>query len=236
MSSNPLRDLAAAARDIRAIGMRRVPINIERACVIFVNQYAYHNTASIQSAIKIAKFAKWANCEVYYSIDPNVQEVVEILTHFSTMVTNFTFFYFSGNPISQEMIESKAAIKTTNGTVGPNLIYSTLDQKNPELQIVLCIDGINRPGPWNPLEQDLQQPHVTILAPYPDPDQAHLQQLDLKNDTIFINEFWTAIKTQPAATLDTIVRQISPELKLFGQKVYACSSPESDRDDRPLIL
>ena len=236
MSANPLRDLAAAARDIRQIGMRRVPINIERACVIFVNQYAYHNTASIQSAIKIAKFAHWANCEVYYSIDPNVSEVVEILTHFSTNVTKFTFFYFSGNPISQETIESKAAIKVSNGSVGPNLIYSTLDQKDPELQIVLCIDGINRPRPWNPQEQELTQPHISILAPYPDPEQAHLQQLDLKNDTIFINEFWTAIKTQPAATLDEIVKQISPELNLFGQKVFACSDPDSDKTDRPLIL
>ena len=236
MSANPLRDLASAARDIRAIGMRRVPINIERACVIFVNQYAYHTTASIQSAIKIAKFAKWANCEVYYMIDPNIQEVGEVLQHFSTMVTKLTFFYFSGNPISQETIEGKACIKVSNGVIGPNYIYEVIDQKDENLNVVLCIDGVNRPGPWNPIEQELQNPHVAFFAPYPDPKQAHLQQLDLKNDTIFINEFWTAIKTQPSATLDTIARQISPELNLFGQNISAVTFPESDLTDKPFIL
>ena len=236
MSTNPLRDLASAARDIRSIGMRRVPINIERACVIFVNQYAYHSTASILSAIRIAKFAKWANMEVYYMVDPSVSEVEEVLTHFTTMVSKLSFIYFSGNPISQETMDGKAAIKVSNGTIGPNLIFSTIDQKDENLQLILCIDGINRPEAWNPLDQDLETPHTTIIAPYPDPNQAHLQQLDLKNETIFITEFWNAIKGSPSATLKDIRDKVAPELELFGQKLFAQSFPETDVTERSLIL
>lgn len=236
MSTNPLRDLAACARDIRMVGLGSVPINIERSCLILINQYAYHNTASIQSAIRIAKFAKWATCEVYYLVDPNVNETIDAITHFTTTVRKFSFIYFSGNPISQDTMDGKAVIKCSNGTVGPNLIYSTIDQKPGDLKLVLCIDGINNPDLWNPNEQDLTMEHTAILAPYPDPEQAHLQQLDLQNETIFINEFWNAIKVAPQSTLKDIFTKISRELNVFGQKILAATFPPEDYDKEPLIL
>ncbi|EAY14716.1 hypothetical protein TVAG_038220 [Trichomonas vaginalis G3] len=236
MSTNPLRDLAAVARDIRTVGIGSIPINIERACLIMINQYAYHNTASIQSAIRVAKFARWATCEVYYLVDPNVNEATEALTHFSTSVRKFSFIYFSGNPISQDTIDAKAVIKCSNGTIGPNLIYSTIDQKPGDLKLVICVDGINNPELWDPKDQDLTMEHVAFFAPYPDPEQAHLQQLDLQNETIFINEFWNAIKTAPSSTLKDIYNHIAPELNVFGQKILASTYPPEDYSKTPLVL
>lgn len=234
-SSNPLRDLASLARDIRLIGQPRIPVNIERSCLIFVDKNAFRASAALFSAIRVAKFAKWANCEVYYYTDATVDEAKEAIQHFSANVMELSIIYFAGNPISQDVMDDKSVVRMLNGTIGPDLIYSLIDGKPEDLQLILLLDGINNPDNWNPLKHGLKQPHVTVIAPYPDPRQAHLQQQDLQNETLFIHEFWSAIKSKPDITAADIAKTVQKEIVDYGQKVYVESFPESDKN-YPLVI
>jgi len=228
MSENPLRELAKLGRDIRMIGQTRLPIHIERSCVIFCNTKAFHSAASLTSCIRMAKFAKWANCEVFYLCDPSVTEFVDALMHFCTQVEKMSMVYIAGNKISHESIDEKASFKASNGTIGPDLVYSQIENKNETLRLVLLMDGINQPEGWDPVANDYEIPNLTIISPYPDPDQTHLQQLDLKNENIFLYSLWTFLKTKPRASLQDILPNVSKEMVDFGQKVFISCTPTAN--------
>ena len=236
MSFNPERDLKALGRDIRNIGWSRIPINIERACLIIINKDAYHNNASFNSAIRIAKLAKWANCEVYFISDPSVPEFVDSLRHFCTQTLNFLLIYYSGNPISQDTMDDPPVLKVFEGTVGPDLFYSTVNEKRSDLRIAIIMDGINNPTPWDPADQELDEPGVLYMAPYPDPNQAHLQQNDLKNQNLFIQEFYSALKAKPSLTGQALKTSVEKEIIEFGQKVFCSSHPAEYKTDLGLII
>jgi hypothetical protein len=236
MSCNPLRDLQTFARDIRQIGWSRIPINIERACMIFVNVHAFHSNASMVSAIRVAKLAKWANCECYFICDPTVPEFVDAVRHFSTQTLNFLMFYYAGNVISQEGLGGSASLSVLNGTVGPDLIYATISEKQTDLRIIWMMDGTNNPESWDPLEHDLGEPGVLFMAPYPDDRQAHLQQMDLKNECIFIQEVFTALKSKPTLTAQDLAAKVGVELKKFGQLVFCSAYPDQFKTDLALII
>ena len=236
MSFNPLRELQAMSRDIRNIGWARIPINIERACVIFINKDAYHNNAAVNSAIRIAKLMKWANCEIYFIADPSVDEFVKSLDHFCQQTLNFLYIYYAGNPISQDTVDDPPVLQINNGTIGPDLFYSSINSKQSRLKIVISMDGINKPMPWDPAEQDLDEENVFLIAPYPDPNQAHLQQTDLKNQIIFIQELYSNIKAKPMITGQELKTNIEKELIEFGQKVFASSHPVAKLSEVPLVV
>ncbi|OHT14423.1 hypothetical protein TRFO_15203 [Tritrichomonas foetus] len=236
MSFNPHRELQALARDVRLIGWSRIPINIERACLIIINKNAYHTNASYNSAIRIAKLMKWANCEVYFITDPSVPEFVDALRHFATQTLNFLYIYYAGNPISQDTMDDPPILKVSEGTVGPDLFYSVINEKPTDLRIVICFDGVNNPTPWDPADQDLDEPGVLFIAPYPDPKQAHLQQNDLKNECLFIQELYTNIKSKPTITGETLRANIEKEILEFGQRVFCSSTPQEYQTDIALII
>ena len=236
MSSNPHRDLQALARDIRQIGWARIPINIERACMIFLNVNAYHTNASYVSAIRVAKLARWANCEVYFITDPSVPEFVDAVRHFATQTLKFCMFYYAGYVISQDVENPTPAIKLVNGTVGPDLVYQTLNEKTTDLRLVWMMDGCYNPEAWDPAEQDLDEPGVLFIAPYPDEKQVHLQQVDLKNESIFVQEVYTALKSKPMLTGAQVEAKVDVELKHFGQRVYCSSHPEQFKTDLAMIV
>jgi hypothetical protein len=236
MSSNPLRDLATLARDIRLIGWSRIPINIQRACVLFLDVNAYQNNAPYLSAIRLAKLARWANCEVYFICEPSVPEFVDAVRHFATQTLSLLIFYYAGNVLTYENLDGKHSIHVNNGVVGPDLIYQTLDQKQTNLRIIWVMDGVIKPELWDPADQDLDQPGIMFIAPYMDAAQAHLQQTDLKNESIFIQEIYTALKATPSLTAEKLVAKIEPELKRFGQKVFCSSHPPEFKTQLALIL
>jgi hypothetical protein len=235
MGSNPLRDLAQLARDIRKIGWSRIPINIERSCVLFLNVNAYQTNAPFVSAIRVAKLARWANCEVYFICEPSVPEFVDAIRHFSSQTIKLCLFYYAGNPISQDKVEGSSALTVHLGTVGPSLVYQTIDQKQTNLRLIWTMDGVNNPKAWDPREHDLDQPGVLFIAPYPDPEQAHLQQFDLRNESLYIQELYTALKSNPFLTAGAIVKKIEPALVKFGQKVFCAAVPDEFVTDVALI-
>ena len=236
MAFNPQRDLQQISRDIRHIGWSRIPINIERCCLIIINKNAYHNNAAYYSAIKIAKLAKWANCEVYFIDDPLIPEFVDAVKHFTTQTLNFLMIYCAGNPISHDTMDDPALLKYPSGTVGPDLFYSFINEKEENLRIAIVMDGINRPEPWDPELQDLDRTGVLVMAPYPDPAQAHLQQHDLKNQNLFIQALITQIKSKPTITGQELQRAIEKEIVGFGQKVFCGSTPTAYKTDLAFIV
>lgn len=224
-STNPLRDLQSLGRDIRLIGWSQIPINIERACVIFINTYAYPNNASLYQAILMAKLAKWANCEIYYIYEATKKEFVDTLSHFSKNVLQFCLFYYAGNPISQDLVDAKPALKIMNGTIGPDLIYQTLNEKEENNRILFLIDGVNQADPWDPQKQGLEAPGVLFMAPIPDMSKAHLKQLDLENQSIFLSELKTVLKNEPTITADDVKEKVEKGIKDFGTKLFMSAYP-----------
>ena len=236
MSCNPLRDLQQLARDVRLIGWARIPINIERACMIFLNTNAYGNNASYFSAIRIAKLARWANCEVYFLSNPSVPEFKDALEHFATQTLNFCLFYLAGNPISQDVEVPRPDFILPGGKVGPDVVYEFLNQKQTMLNVVWMMDGCNKPEDWDPKAHNLSEPGVLYLTAYPDERQAHLQQMDLKDESIFIQAVYTALKGKPTMTAAELQRTVDKEIHEFGQKVYCSSDPDEFKTDIAMIV
>lgn len=236
MSSNPLRDLQGLARDIRKIGWSRIPINIERACLLILDVNAYQTNAPYLAAIRFAKLARWASCEVYFICEPSVSEFVDALHHFSTQTLNLLTIFYAGNPISQEFLDKDPALKCVNGTVGPSLVYQTLNDKQDDLRIIFMMDGVNDPIAWDPEDQELDAPGIMFMAPYPDSKQAHLQQFDLKNESLFLQELYTALKANPRLTGGEVATIVQKEIVEFGQKVFVSSHPIEFMQDLALIL
>ena len=236
MSSNPLRELAKLGRDLRLLGLGRVPINIERCCVIIVNTRTFPSAASLVSCIRMAKLAKWANCEVYFITDPTVIEVSNVLLHFSTQVLLFSIIYFSGIKISQDTADNKFYFKAHNGLIGSDLIFSQIDKKNDELKLLLLFEGINNPEEFNFKNNEIQLNNLTLMAPYPDVNQTSLQQLDLQNENIFLYEFWVFIKTNPRAKLSDIIPNLEKELNEFGQKLFVDCYPSNNFNNSTILL
>ena len=236
MSCNPLRDLQQLARDVRMIGWARIPINIERACMIFLNTNAYGNNASYFSAIRIAKLARWANCEVYFISNPSVPEFQDALEHFATQTLNFCLFYLAGNPISQDIEVPMPEYKLPGGNISPESVYEVLNQKQPDVRIVWMMDGCNKPEAWDPKAHHLSEPGVLYITAYPDDRQAHLQQFDLKDESIFIQAVYTALKGKPTIKAAELVRTVDKEIHEFGQKVYCSSDPDEFRTELAMIV
>ena len=236
MSSNPHRDLASIARDVRLTGLERIPINIERSCMIFVKPNAYHTNASYFSAIRVAKLARWAKCEVYFMTDPTIQEFTNTVHHFATQSLNFCLFYVAGNPITQDVEDPSPVISFPAGTVGPDLVYTMLNEKRSNSRIVWMMDGCQVPEAWDPLEQELDEAGILFIAPFPDDSQAHLEQLDLKGESIFVKEVCSALKAAPKLTAEKVEEEVEPGLVEFGQKVFCASYPEEFKTHVPMIV
>jgi hypothetical protein len=115
------------------------------------------------------KLARWANCEVYFICDPSVPEFVDAICRFSTQTIKFLLFYHAGNVILQDKIDVSSVLSMSGGTVGPSLVYQTIDQKQTNLRLVWAMDGVHNPTAWDPEDHDLDQPGVLFIAPYVDP-------------------------------------------------------------------
>lgn len=204
--------------------------------MIFLRTTAFHTNAAFVSAIRVAKLARWANCEVYFITDPSVEEFVDGVRHFATQTVKFCMFYVAGNEISQDAENPSPAIRLQLGTVGPDLIYQTLNEKRSELRIVWIMDGVNSPYEWDPADQELDELGILFIAPYPDQKQAHLQQLDLKNESIFIQEVYTCLKSEPMMTGDELQKRLQKEIVEFGQKVFCGAYPTEFMTDLAMIV
>ncbi|KAH0787541.1 Clan CD, family C14, metacaspase-like cysteine peptidase [Histomonas meleagridis] len=216
--------------------MARLPINIERVCLVFCNTNAFPSNASLISSIRIAKLGRWVNSEVFFIENPDVREFGDVLCHFSSYTTKELFIYFAGNPISQDYTGDKSILKLRDGSISPDSFYSSINDKPNDLKIIIAFDGTNDPEKWNPENYALTEPGVIFIAPYPDLSKAHLQQFDLKNESIFVYEMYLKLKSDPYTTGQDIQTHLQKILLKFGQKVSCTSHPPELKNSAILVI
>ncbi|KAK8858176.1 hypothetical protein M9Y10_013277 [Tritrichomonas musculus] len=224
-TGNALRELASVARDIRKIGWNKLPTGVEHAGLIIANTHTHLNQRSPKQAAKMAKFAKYMELEVYYILDPTVDEFIDVLRHFITEVTEFLFIFCGATKISQELVDDPPLIQLSKGTADPELVFDLLNSKVPASRICLLLDGVNDPSHWDPKKNGVTRDGVLIMAPYPDPSQASLDQFDSRQESLFAVEVNKVFKTDPEMTGRELANLVSSELQPFGMKVFVASYP-----------
>jgi hypothetical protein len=176
MAATAFNDLAAIGRDIRKVGWNKLPTNVERAGLVIVNTRSHLNQRPSRQALKMGKLAKYMETDLYYLLDPTVDEFIDLLRHFVTEVTEFLFIFTGAVKIGQELVDQPALIPVKGGSVDPDLLFDLLNSKLEDSRIIFALDGVNRPDDWTPSEHGVDRPGVTFVAPYPDPAQASLTQ------------------------------------------------------------
>ena len=222
---NALRELAAVARDIRKLGWDKLPTNLEHAGLIIFNSHAHTNMESPKQAAKMGKFAKYMDLEVYYIIDPTVDEFIDVMRHFLTEVSVFLFVFCGACKISQQTVDDPPRIPLSGGVVEPDLLFDLLDCKIPESRVCFLLDGVNNPDQWDPKKNGVNRDGVLFMAPYPDPRQAICQQFDSQQESLFALEVNKIFKTDPEMTGSTLAKLVTQELQPFGMRVYVASTP-----------
>lgn len=224
-AGNALRELASVGRDIRKIGWNKLPTNVEHAGLVICNTHAHLNQRAPKQAAKMAKFAKYMELEVYYLLDPTVDEFIDVMRHFVTEVSDFLFIFLGATKISQLLVDESPDIKLEGGSADPELIFDLLNSKVPSSRICFLLDGVNNPSNWDPKKNGVTRDGVLVMAPYPDPSQASTEQFDSRQESLFAIEINKVFKTDPEMTGKELASLVSTELKPFGMRVYVASYP-----------
>jgi hypothetical protein len=225
MATNAFRELASISRDIRKVGWNNLPTGVERAGLIIINTRAHRNQEASKAALKMGKFAKYMETELYYLLDPTVDEFIDLLRHFVTEVSEFLFIFTGAVRISQNFIDDPPLIKLNGGTVDPALVFDLLNCKQEDSRVVFALDGVNRIKEWDPVANGVDRPGITFVAPYPDPAQASLDQFDSTQESLFALELSKIVKCDPEITGRDLVTAMNKELRPFGMKLYLASYP-----------
>ncbi|OHS99237.1 hypothetical protein TRFO_08484 [Tritrichomonas foetus] len=224
-AGNALRELASVAHDIRKVGWNKLPTGIEHAGLIICNTRAHINQQSPKQAAKMGKFAKYMELEVYYIIDPTVDEYIDVLRHFLTEVSEFLFVFNSTTKIGQDLVDEPPKIPLKGGFADPELVFDLLNCKVPESRVCFLMDGINDPAQWDPKKNGVTRDGVLVMAPYPDPRQASVEQFDSQQESLFAIEVNKIFKTDPEMTGKALATQVATELQPFGMRVFVASCP-----------
>jgi hypothetical protein len=226
MATSAFRDLAAIARDVRNIGWNKLPTNLERASIVIVNTKAHLNQQPSKTALRFGKLGKYADSEVFYLIDPTVDEFIDVIRHFITEVTEFLFLFLCATKISHRLVDDRPEIKLKNGSVDPDLLFDLLNCKQQGSRVCCISDGVNRTQDWVPEKYGVDRPGIMFVAPYPDPGQAKLDQFDSQQESVFALEIDKVLKSDPEINAKNLAKKVDVELKPFGQKVFVASYPE----------
>jgi hypothetical protein len=175
----------------------------------------------------MGKLAKYMETDLYYLLDPTVDEFIDLLRHFVTEVTEFLFIFTGAVKIGQDLVDQPALIPVKGGSIDPDLLFDLLNSKLEESRIIFALDGVNRPQDWIPGEHGVDRPGVMFVAPYPDPAQASLTQFDSSQESLFALELTKILKSDPEMTGATLVSKVSKELEVFGMKLFVASYPSA---------
>jgi hypothetical protein len=225
MAATAFNELAAISRDIRKVGWNKLPTHVERAGLIIVNTRSHTNQKPSRQALRMGKLAKYMETELYYLLDPTVDEFIDLLRHFVTEVTEFLFIFTGAVKIGQDLIDQPSLIPLKGGSVDPDLLYDLLNSKLEESRIIFALDGVNRTEDWIPSEHGVDRPGVMFVAPYPDPAQASLIQFDSSQDSLFALEIAKILKSDPEMTGQTLTAKVTKELQAFGMRLFLVSYP-----------
>jgi hypothetical protein len=225
MATNAFRDLAAISRDIRKVGWNKLPTGVERTGLIIINTKAHRNQQASKAALKMGKLAKYMETELYYLLDPTVDEFIDLLRHFVTEVSEFLFIFTGAVRISQAFIDDPAEFRLNGGVVDPGLLFDLLNSKQEDSRIVFALDGVNRTNDWDPAANGVDRPGVTFVAPYPDPAQASVDQFDSTQESLFALELSKVVKSEPEITGKNLVAAMNRELRPFGMRLFLAAYP-----------
>jgi hypothetical protein len=150
---------------------------------------------------------------------------VDAVRRFSTQTIKFLLFYSAGNVISRDKVDASSALSVSRNTVWLSFIYETIDLKQTNLRLTWAMAEVHNPKAGDPADHDLDQPGVLFIAPYADPQQAHLQQVDLKNESVFVQEVYTALRGNSLFTAQQVVTKIDHKLIKFGQRIFCSAVP-----------
>lgn len=219
MASNPLRQLASMSRDIRAIGISKLPRNLQRACIIFYNRKSQLGERSAKTCLKIGKAAKYMQLDVFVLQDGTEDEFIETLRHFVSTTSEILLAFACGQNITQG--QGTDGIPLSGGVADPDLVYDIFSLKPTESKVCFLTDAIFTKEAW-----DKEAPHgVLFMAPYPDRDASVVSQFDASEESFFAVLFNNFIKTNPDATPDDIATALEERLSSFGQKVFLKTFP-----------
>ena len=230
MAANPLREIASIGHDIQKIKWDKLPTDLERIGVLFINTRAHLNEQSVKSCVKIAKLMKYMELEIYFIINPTVDDFVDIMRRFVTQVTDYLFCFYIGTKIQQALVDSPAVLKMKGGDVDPELLFDLLNSKKEESKVAFVTDGFNDPSKWDPSKNGVTRSGVIVLAPYPDPAQSKTEQFDTSMESFFALELNKTIKSNPEITGAELAQSLSTDLNIVGTKVYCASCPPEFKD------
>jgi hypothetical protein len=184
----------------------------------------------------MGKLAKYMETDLYYLLDPTVDEFIDLLRHFVTDVSEFLFIFTGAVRISQDFIDNASEIKLNGGSVDPGLLFDLLNGKQENSRIVFALDGVNRTKDWEAIANGVDRPGITFIAPYPDPAQASLDQFDSTQESLFALELSKIVKGDPEITGKALVTAMNKELLPFGMKLYLVSYPASMASELSFVI
>jgi hypothetical protein len=163
--------------------------------------------------------------EVYYILDPTVDEFIDLLRHFVTETSEFLFIFACATRIGQSLVDNPPEIKVKGGSVDPALLFELLNCKQTDSRIVFASDGVNNTKDWDPANNGVDRPGVSFVAPYPDPQQSSLSQFDSKQESLFALELAKIIKCNPQINGKDLVVAVNKELLPFGMRLFLAAFP-----------
>ena len=221
--TSAMRELAAISHDIRKLGWKKLPRNIQRAAVIFSHGKSHLNLESSKTCLRFGKIAKYMLCEVFYILDANVDEFIDVMRHFVTETTEILLCFTVANKVDANSSSQPPAIPFVGSSVDPELLFDVANSKKVSSKMFFFMDGINKPEDWDPKKNGCTKSNVYVIAPYAaSPDAI---QFDSQQESFFGSQFHKVIKSIPDAPLTEVAKVLDEQVEPFALKTFVASYP-----------
>lgn len=221
--TSTMNELLAISHDIRKLGWKKLPRNVERAAVIFSRGKSHRNLEGAKECLKFGKLAKYMLCEVFFIIDPTVDEFIDVMRHFVTETKEILLCFTASNTLNAKSSAAAPMIPFVGDNVDPELLFDMLNSKKPENKIFFIMDGINKPDDWDPKKNGSKRDGVYVCAPYA--ASADAIQFDSEQESFFATQLYKVVKAFPDSALSEIVGVLSEQIEPFGLKPFVASYP-----------
>lgn len=225
--TSAMRELAAISHDIRKVGFRKLPRNIERAAVIFMHGKSHLNLEGSKESLKFGKLAKYMYCEVFVMVDATVDDFIEVMRHFVTETKEILLCFTVANKVNGKSSEAPSEIPFVGGSVDPELIFDLGNSISNGCKLFYFLDGINDPKNWDPKANGANKDGIYIMAPYADTKAPEVVQFDSNQEGFFSLHLNKVVKAFPEESFGQIAKVLSEQIETFGLKVFAAANPPS---------
>ena len=221
--TSAMGELHAISHDIRKVGYKKLPRNIERAAVIFSYGKSHRNYEASKECLQFGKLAKYIQCELYIFNDPTIDDFIDVMRHFLTQTKQVLLCFTVANRINGKSSSEQPEIPLVNGTVDPELLYDMLNSKKKESKLFFFMDGINKPEDWKPEKNGCNKEGIYVCAPYAVSDDA--TQFDTQQESFFASQLKKVVKAYPDESLENISVVLDEQINPFGLKTFVASYP-----------